>query len=333
MMIKKTSRKSNPFMHSQEETPLATNHVANASVRFENRSDSSNKNSSGNSGRTTTDSYSPSSSSRSSIVNNFFTPDQAPSLSLNDSNSSNSTNCSIHPLIEGSLEYRELKPRPTAEVVEWIQELLDLMNNKTSFQGDGRILDTIVDDLGLDEVSFITVAARTPQESALKLFHLLYPTVISRANCGSISRVHQAQLNNIYMCVRHIHKNLSFSKNEMRKAIGTLIRSAKRELRRAQGTRQQLNVLQNDENLDPDENDENTNATSDMKAILDTTNDITDDDDEEKKDEDHNEDDDEYENKDEGEGEDEDEDEDGNFDKVNNLMIDEALDEDNEDDN
>ncbi|CAF1360031.1 unnamed protein product [Rotaria sordida] len=225
------------------------------------------------------------------------------------------------------------KARPTAEVVEWIQELLDLMNNKTSFQGDGRILDTIVDDLGLDEVSFITVAARTPQESALKLFHLLYPTVISRANCGSISRVHQAQLNNIYMCVRHIHKNLSFSKNEMRKAIGTLIRSAKRELRRAQGTRQQLNVLQNDENLDPDENDENTNATSDMKAILDTTNDITDDDDEEKKDEDHNEDDDEYENKDEGEGEDEDEDEDGNFDKVNNLMIDEALDEDNEDDN
>ncbi|CAF4637124.1 unnamed protein product, partial [Rotaria sp. Silwood2] len=221
--------------------------------------------------------------------------------------------------------------RPTAEVFEWLQEMLDLMNNKASFQGDGRSLDKIIEDLKLDEVSFITVAARTPQKSALKLFRLLYPTVSSRANCGSISRVPRAQLDNIYMCVRHIHKNLSFSKTEMRKAIGTSIRSAKCALRRAEHTRQQLYVLQNDENLDPDENDENKNATSDMKTILDTTNDITDDD-EEKKDEGHNEDDDEYENKDEGEDEDEDEYEDEYFDKVNNLMIDEALDEDDEDD-
>ncbi|CAF4703276.1 unnamed protein product [Rotaria sp. Silwood2] len=136
---KKMTRKLNSFTYSQEKTPLATNRVANTSVRSENnswkkvlnkdsnKSDSSNKNSFSNSGRTTTDSYSPARSgssspsnkiqtnkaqnaSRSSIINNFFTPNQSSSSSsLSDSNSSNSTNFSIRPLVEGSLEYRELK--------------------------------------------------------------------------------------------------------------------------------------------------------------------------------------------------------------------------------
>ena len=72
------------------------------------------------------------------------------------------------------------------------------MNNRAIFQGDGRSVNTIVQDLGVDEVSLATVAARTPQKSALKLFRLLYPTVSSRAKCGSISRVPQAQLDNMY---------------------------------------------------------------------------------------------------------------------------------------
>jgi hypothetical protein len=53
-------------------------------------------------------------------------------------------------------------------------------------------------DLGLDEASLVTVAARTPQKSALKLFRLLYPTVGSRAKCMSISKIPQEQLDHIY---------------------------------------------------------------------------------------------------------------------------------------
>ena len=83
----------------------------------------------------------------------------------------------------------------------------------------------------------------------------------------------------------------------MRKAIGTSIRSAKCELRRVARTREQLNILQNDQNLDLDENDDSTNAIPDTKAMLDVTNDNTDDD------------------------------EDEDVDKLYSLMIDEALDE------
>jgi hypothetical protein len=88
--------------------------------------------------------------------------------------------------------------RPNAEVLEWLQEMLFLMNNNGSFVGDDRSLKQIGEDLGLDEASLATVVARTPQKSALKLFRLLYPTVGSRANCGSISKMCQEQLKNIY---------------------------------------------------------------------------------------------------------------------------------------
>lgn len=88
--------------------------------------------------------------------------------------------------------------RPTAEVLEWLQELLYLINNNASFVGDGRDLNQIGEDLGLDQTSLLTVVARTPQKSALKLFRLLYPTISSRANCISISRMCQVELTNIY---------------------------------------------------------------------------------------------------------------------------------------
>ena len=88
--------------------------------------------------------------------------------------------------------------RPTAEVIEWLHELFDIMNNNGPFSGDGRTLKGIGKELGIDEASLVTIAARTPQKSALKLFRLLYPTVDSRAKCGSISKVPQEQLENIY---------------------------------------------------------------------------------------------------------------------------------------
>jgi len=88
--------------------------------------------------------------------------------------------------------------RPTAEVLYWLHELLDLMNNKGLFKGDGRSLKTIAKALKINETNLITVAARTPQKSALKLFRLLYSTISSRAELGSISKVPAQQLENIY---------------------------------------------------------------------------------------------------------------------------------------
>jgi hypothetical protein len=88
--------------------------------------------------------------------------------------------------------------RPTAEVLEWLHELIDLMNNNGIFSGDGRSLEAIGDALGLDKTSLVTVAARTPQKSSLKLFRLLYPTVGSRANCISIAKIPKEKLENIY---------------------------------------------------------------------------------------------------------------------------------------
>jgi hypothetical protein len=88
--------------------------------------------------------------------------------------------------------------RPAAEVLEWLQELFDLMSNNGAFKGDGRTLNKIGQDLHLDETSLIAVLARTPQKSALKLFRLLYPTVGGRAKCGSISNIPKQQLENIY---------------------------------------------------------------------------------------------------------------------------------------
>ncbi|CAF1517721.1 unnamed protein product [Adineta ricciae] len=191
-------------------------------------------------------------------------------------------------LIEGSLEYRELKrlyvreqqqveewrkdyqvmkrqladlkansiPRPTAEAVEWLQEVFDLMNNNGVYQGDGRTLEKIGEDLGLDPANLITVAARTPQRSALKLFRLLFSTTGSRAALGSVKNIAQSTLHDIYAYVRTLHPNLTFHMNDMKNAIGTSIRSAKSELRRADRyLAQPLNASSNDEDVDlEDEN-------------------------------------------------------------------------------
>ncbi|CAF1639351.1 unnamed protein product, partial [Adineta ricciae] len=194
-------------------------------------------------------------------------------------------------LIEGSLEYRELKrlyvreqqqveewrkdyqvmkrqladlkassiPRPTAEAVEWLQEVFDLMNNNGVYQGDGRTLEKIGEDLGLDPANLITVAARTPQRSALKLFRLLFSTTGSRAALGSVKNIAQSTLHDIYAYVRTLHPNLTFHMNDMKNAIGTSIRSAKSELRRADRyLAQPLNASSNDEDVDL-EDDNRTN--------------------------------------------------------------------------
>ncbi|CAF2154232.1 unnamed protein product [Rotaria magnacalcarata] len=140
-------------------------------------------------------------------------------------------------------------PRPTSEVLDWLHELLDIMKNNGAFKGDRRSLNKIGQDLGLDETSLISVAACTPQKSALKLFRLLYPTVGSRAECGSISKVPPKQLENIYIYVRSLHKNLSFTRADMRKAIGTSIRSATCELRKLERNRQhRFNDSRSDDN-------------------------------------------------------------------------------------
>ena len=76
--------------------------------------------------------------------------------------------------------------------------MFHLMDNHGVYTGDGRTLEQIGAALGIDPASLVSVAARTPQKSALKLFRLLYPTVASRARCQSISRMSQEQLNDIY---------------------------------------------------------------------------------------------------------------------------------------
>jgi hypothetical protein len=71
------------------------------------------------------------------------------------------------------------------------------MNNNV-FQGDGRTLNGIGEDLCLNASNLVTIAARTPQKSALKLFRLLFSTVGDRAACGSISKIDNEILQNIY---------------------------------------------------------------------------------------------------------------------------------------
>ncbi|CAF1228441.1 unnamed protein product [Rotaria magnacalcarata] len=211
-------------------------------------------------------------------------------------------------LIEGSMEYRELKrlylhekkqadewkkdyqvlknqlnelkastlPRPTAEALEWLQELFDLMNSNTSFRSDGRSLAKIGEDLGLDEPSLMIVAARTPQKSALKLFRLLYPTIGNRTDCKSISDRPSEVLQNIYLYVRTLHPNLSFKMIGMRRAIGTSIRAATHEIRKLECQhREKLMELQNDENMDPDERQERIQNTINNMEMTCNTSDFT----------------------------------------------------------
>lgn len=88
--------------------------------------------------------------------------------------------------------------RPTAEVMEWLEELFEIMNRNGKFKGDEKTLNALGEKLGLDTTSLLTVHARTPQKSSLKLFRLLYPTVGDRARCGSISKIPAKQLECIY---------------------------------------------------------------------------------------------------------------------------------------
>ncbi|CAF4203837.1 unnamed protein product, partial [Rotaria magnacalcarata] len=165
--------------------------------------------------------------------------------------------------------------RPTAEMLDWLQELFDIMCNNGAFRGDGRCLNTIGGALGQDETSLVGVAARTPQKSALKLFRLLYPTIGSRVKCGSVSKVPKEQLENIYIYVRGLHRNFNFIRTDMRKAIGTSIRSATCELRKIERHRQQqLNSSQDDENVDSNESDQARNASNDMEIFSDGAGDI-----------------------------------------------------------
>ncbi|CAF3780868.1 unnamed protein product [Rotaria socialis] len=232
--------------------------------------------------------------------NSLFRPNRLSSLVDRNSSITNKPTPSAY--VEGSLEYRELKrsylfekkqasewkkdyavlkhqlnelksttlPRPTAEALDWLRELFDLLDNNATFRGDGRSLDKIGEDLGLDSTNLITVAARTPQKSALKLFRILYPTIGSRANCISISNIPDEKLTNIYLYVRVLHQNLSFKMSDMRRAIGTSIRSATHEMRKLEHERQeQLNELENDENLDQAEREDRINhAMDNMEMAL-----------------------------------------------------------------
>ncbi|CAF4058063.1 unnamed protein product [Rotaria magnacalcarata] len=115
---------------------------------------------------------------------------------------------------------------------------------------------------------------------ALKLFRLLYPTIGSRAKCDSVSKVPKEQLENIYIYVRGLHRNLNFTRTDMRKAIGTSIRSATCELLKLERhQQQQLNSSQDDENVDSNESDQARNASSDMETFSDGAADIADPDD------------------------------------------------------
>lgn len=82
-------------------------------------------------------------------------------------------------------------------MLEWLQELFDLLQNG-SFKGNQKDLSEIGKCLAVDDTQLITVAARTPQRSSLKLFRLKYPTIASRAELGSISKVPSDILDKIY---------------------------------------------------------------------------------------------------------------------------------------
>jgi hypothetical protein len=179
--------------------------------------------------------------------------------------------------------------RPSAEVIEWLNEIMDTINGDGSYSGDGRSLEKIGEDLGLDPMSLAIVIARTPQKSSLKLFRLLYPTILERAAVGSIQNLPQEQLENIYreffskiskifallfyffiflffsVYVRTLHRKLSFKMDEMRKAIGTSIRNANIQIRTLEQQQQsQLETLQDNENRDPNEDDNQLQAGIDI---------------------------------------------------------------------
>jgi hypothetical protein len=125
--------------------------------------------------------------------------------------------------------------------------------------------------------------------------------------------------------VRSLHKNLSFSKEDMRKAIGTSIRNAKRDLKKQQHYEQRrINAQEQQENGDPDEENEGTDNTIDMETTFNKNGHIADECEDTME---HDEDEDDDNNDDDTNDDFEDEDDEK---EMNNLMIDEEFDGDDE---
>ncbi|CAF4913588.1 unnamed protein product [Rotaria socialis] len=169
----KSLKKSMDTQHEKSSSPNSnsTNNLNRTSDSYSNRvsSPSSSKN------KKTSDKNN---SSRSSITNNRFTTDNQSSSSVLNTSHAVQPTFPIHSLVEGSLEYREMKrlylnekqlvedwrkdynvlkkqvafvktstiPRPTSEVLDWLHELLDIMKNNGAFKGDGRSLNKIGQD-------------------------------------------------------------------------------------------------------------------------------------------------------------------------------------------
>ena len=71
-------------------------------------------------------------------------------------------------------------------------------------------------------------------------------------------------------CVRTLHPNLTFHMADMKNAIGTSIRSARSTLRRnGEYHQQHLNMVEHDENVDPDERNETMDGVSNDDNIED----------------------------------------------------------------
>ncbi|CAF3335981.1 unnamed protein product [Rotaria socialis] len=162
---------------------------------------------------------------RCSTADDVLAPNQRLSLSPSFCNAPNvsKTTFPIHSLVEGSLEYREMKRLYLGEkqqTEEW------------------------------------------------------------RKDCNVLKRQVAYLKSSTILYVRGLHRNLNFTRTDMRKAIGTSIRSATCELRKIERHRQhQLNSSQDDENVDSNESDLARNASNDMEIFSDGDGDITDPDD------------------------------------------------------
>ncbi|CAF2936837.1 unnamed protein product [Rotaria sp. Silwood2] len=208
-------------------------------------------------------------------------------------------------LIEGSLEYRELKrlfneeqrknrelrkdyallkkeldnlrsssiPRPSAPVVGWLEEVLGSID-EGQYQGDGRSKSEVADALNLDPISLLTVVGRTAQKTALKIFRRKYPTPRARANIGSIVEMDEEELQNIYVYARWLHRKYHYSISDMRKAIATSIRNAVNYVRKLTYEQDvQLNAIASATELDDKERDRQVQSALDnLQRALDKSN-------------------------------------------------------------
>ncbi|CAF1108564.1 unnamed protein product [Rotaria magnacalcarata] len=138
---KENYRISNLSLQSQGKAPRVTRIVNDVSNISGNKSNSANSNSS----------TTPKPTTNSNSTN---TLGRTTNLNSKNISSPSSNKKQKHPID---------KTRPTAEVLDWLQELFDIMGNNGAFRGDGRCLNTIGGALGQDEASLVGVAARTPK--------------------------------------------------------------------------------------------------------------------------------------------------------------------------